>query len=128
MSDENAVFSQQGFGAGLGLHPPFGLLLIDFVNGFADPAVFGGGNISAAIERSLAALSRLRTEPWTSWPAVARWMAVARPMPELAPVTTETVFMAGIVNGRARPGRQKAFCTRTHLCSGTRSTARTCTT
>ena len=64
MSDENAVFSQQGFGAGLGLHPPFGLLLIDFVNGFADPAVFGGGNISAAIERSQGLLEAARQRGW----------------------------------------------------------------
>ncbi len=64
MSTENAVFAQQGFGAGLGLHPPFGLLLIDFVNGFADPAVFGGGNIPAAIERSQGLLEAARQRGW----------------------------------------------------------------
>lgn len=64
MSTENAVFAQQGFGAGLGLQPPFGLLLIDFVNGFADPAVFGGGNIPAAIERSQGLLEAARQRGW----------------------------------------------------------------
>ena len=30
--------------------------------------------------------------PYTVWPAPARWRAAARPMPELAPVTTVTVM------------------------------------
>lgn len=64
MSNENAVFSKQGFGASLGLQPPFGLLLVDFVNGFADPAVFGGGNIPQAIERSQPLLAAARQRGW----------------------------------------------------------------
>lgn len=64
MSNENAVFAQQGFGASLGLHAPFALLLIDFVNGFADPATFGGGNITAAIERSQGLLDAARQRGW----------------------------------------------------------------
>ena len=54
MHDEKdtAVYRQQGFGASLRLEPPFGLLIVDFVEGFADPAVFGGGNIPEAIERT----------------------------------------------------------------------------
>lgn len=64
MSQENQVFAQQGFGAGLGLHPPFGLLVIDFVNGFADSAVFGGGNIPQAIERSRKLLAVARKQGW----------------------------------------------------------------
>ena len=38
----------------------------------------------------LVARSLLRTVPYTSWPRAARWIAVARPMPEFAPVTTAT--------------------------------------
>ena len=64
MSQENQVFAQQGFGAGLGLHQPFGLLVIDFVNGFADPAMFGGGNIPQAIERSRELLAAARKQGW----------------------------------------------------------------
>ncbi|MDX3906910.1 MAG: isochorismatase family protein [Pigmentiphaga sp.] len=62
---EAAVYARQGFGAGLAPVPPFGLLLVDFVNGFADPAMFGGGNIPAAIEatRPLLALARERQWP-----------------------------------------------------------------
>ena len=64
MSQENQGFAQQGFGARLGPHPPFGLLVIDFVNGFADPAVFGGGNIPQAIERSRELLAAARKQGW----------------------------------------------------------------
>jgi maleamate amidohydrolase len=43
------VYRQQGFGnrSGFGRSPA--LLIVDFVNGFNDPALFGGGNIGTAI-------------------------------------------------------------------------------
>ncbi|MFN3890605.1 MAG: isochorismatase family protein [Beijerinckiaceae bacterium] len=43
------VYEKQGFGAssGFGLAPA--LLIVDFVNGFNDPDLFGGGNIPQAI-------------------------------------------------------------------------------
>lgn len=63
MHDE-AVFRRQGFGAGLGLRPPLGLLIIDFVNGFADPAVFGGGNIPAAMRQTEDLLALARERGW----------------------------------------------------------------
>jgi len=62
--DKLAVYERQGFGAGLGLHAPFALLIVDFVNGFADPAIFGGGNIAPAIERTGAALAEARARGW----------------------------------------------------------------
>ena len=48
MSDAG-VYAKQGFGnqSGFGARPA--LLLIDFVNGFNDPDLFGGGNIPNAI-------------------------------------------------------------------------------
>ncbi len=64
MHDEAAVFQRQGFGAGLGLRPPLGLLIIDFVNGFADPAVFGGGNIPPAMRQSEGLLALARERGW----------------------------------------------------------------
>lgn len=66
MHDEKdtAVYRQQGFGASLRLKSPFGLLIVDFVEGFADPAVFGGGNIPEAIERTGKLLALAREQGW----------------------------------------------------------------
>jgi maleamate amidohydrolase len=63
MNDDN-IYAKQGFGnkSGFGRRPA--LLVIDFVNGFNDPQLFGGGNIPAAIaqtQRLLACARRLRT-------------------------------------------------------------------
>lgn len=56
------VYRKQDFGhaSGFGTRPA--LLIVDFQNGFASPAVFGGGNIAEAIARTeglLAACRRL---------------------------------------------------------------------
>jgi maleamate amidohydrolase len=64
MQAEIHTYERQGFGAGLPPEAPFGLLLIDFVNGFADPDVFGGGNIPAAIDRSVGLLRAARANGW----------------------------------------------------------------
>ena len=50
---------------------------------------------SLAIAASFSARATSRTVPYTSWPCPARWMAVARPMPEFAPVTMLTVDIRG---------------------------------
>lgn len=57
---EVEVYERQGFGNSLGLKGRMGLLIVDFVNGFADPAVFGGGNIPAAITATIPVLSWAR--------------------------------------------------------------------
>jgi len=64
MHDESKVYERQGFGAGLGVQPPMGLLIIDFVNGFADPGIFGGGNIPGAIDRTVGLLATARERGW----------------------------------------------------------------
>ena len=64
MSAETEVYARQGFGATMAPRAPYGLLLVDFVNGFADPAQFGGGNIAAAIERSRGLLAAARARGW----------------------------------------------------------------
>ena len=64
MRDESQVYQRQGFGAGLGVQPPIGLLIVDFVNGFADPGTFGGGNIPAAIDRTVGLLATARERGW----------------------------------------------------------------
>lgn len=58
------VYTRQGLGASLGRQAPFGLLLVDFVQGFADPAQLGGGNIPAAVEASVPMLAAARAQGW----------------------------------------------------------------
>ena len=59
-----SAYARQGFGTPLPLKAPFGLLIIDFVNGFADPAVFGGGNIPEAIAQTQHLLAHARERGW----------------------------------------------------------------
>jgi maleamate amidohydrolase len=55
-----AVYARQGFGGRIGIGAAPALLIVDFVNGFADPAVFGGGNIAAAIAATVPVLAFCR--------------------------------------------------------------------
>lgn len=52
MSNDAEIYLRQGFGRRLGVGQSPALLIIDFVNGFADPEVFGGGNILDAINHT----------------------------------------------------------------------------
>ena len=61
---EQTVYDSQGFGQSLELLPPAGLLIVDFINGFADPEVFGGGNIRPAIEKTRTLLALARKRGW----------------------------------------------------------------
>ncbi|WP_144641171.1 isochorismatase family protein [Bordetella genomosp. 13] len=61
---ETEVYRRQSFGTPLPLSAPYGLLIVDFVNGFADPAVFGGGNIRPAIDRTVGLLQAARERKW----------------------------------------------------------------
>lgn len=61
---EAHVYQQQGFGSTLGPAGNVGLLIIDFVVGFADPKVFGGGNIPEAIARTEVAIAIARENGW----------------------------------------------------------------
>jgi maleamate amidohydrolase len=54
------VFARQGFGQSLGLGRAPALIVVDFANGFADPAMFGGGNIGAAITATRPVLEACR--------------------------------------------------------------------
>jgi maleamate amidohydrolase len=64
MDATQKLYKQQGFGTALQIAPPIGLLIVDFLNGFADPAHFGGGNIAAAIERTCGLLAEARRMGW----------------------------------------------------------------
>jgi maleamate amidohydrolase len=50
--DDLDVHARQGFGGRVGMGRRPALLIVDLVNGLADPALFGGGNIAAEIARA----------------------------------------------------------------------------
>ncbi|NHN90084.1 isochorismatase family protein [Acetobacter conturbans] len=57
-------YRKQGFGNEIGIVGGIGLLIVDFVNGFADPDAFGGGNIPQAIDRTRTPLATARARRW----------------------------------------------------------------
>lgn len=59
MLDTN-VYRQQGFGQPIGRGKRPALLVVDFVNGFLDPSIFGGGNIADAAQRTIPLLKSAR--------------------------------------------------------------------
>jgi maleamate amidohydrolase len=61
MTDDTSVYRRQGFGQTLGFGAASALLVIDFTNGFADPGVLGGGNISGAIRNTVTLLAAARS-------------------------------------------------------------------
>ncbi len=64
MPTELDTYRRQGFGSTLAAKAPVGLLIVDFLNGFADPAVFGGGNIPEAMDRTVPLLAVARERNW----------------------------------------------------------------
>jgi len=64
MDNDVHTYQRQGFGTALELEGPVGLLIIDFVNGFADPEIFGGGNIPQAIANTVPLLEEARKRGW----------------------------------------------------------------
>src|ERR1700712_3371338 len=66
---ESGVYKQQGFGTSLPVQGNIGLLIVDFVVGFADPKTFGGGNIAPAIERTVHLLAAARRHGWPGGPS-----------------------------------------------------------
>jgi maleamate amidohydrolase len=65
MSDDRARYERQGFGHAFDMPSAYGLLIVDFVNGFADPDVLGGGNIRAAIAATVPVLAGARERGWS---------------------------------------------------------------
>ena len=59
--NELEIYQKQGFGNSSGMGQRPALLIVDFVNGFADPDQFGGGNIGEAIEKTRELLAAART-------------------------------------------------------------------
>ncbi|WP_250516115.1 isochorismatase family protein [Caballeronia sp. INDeC2] len=61
---ESGVYESQGFGTPLPVKGNVGLLIVDFVVGFADPQTFGGGNIGPAIAQTEKLLAAARRHGW----------------------------------------------------------------
>ena len=64
MRSDRSIYRKQGFGTTMAPKAPFGLLIVDFINGFADPESFGGGNIGDAIESTRRLLTEARARNW----------------------------------------------------------------
>lgn len=54
------IYQQQNFGNAVGFGRRTALLVVDFTVGFNDPALFGGGNIDAAVKRAVGLLDFFR--------------------------------------------------------------------
>ena len=54
------IYARQQFGQSIGIGGRAALVMVDFTCGFNDPAVFGGGNIDAAIKRTVDLLAYFR--------------------------------------------------------------------
>jgi maleamate amidohydrolase len=54
------IYREQNFGNRIGFGNRSALLVVDFTVGFNDPALFGGGNIDAAIQRTVGLLDFFR--------------------------------------------------------------------
>src|SRR5262245_33432364 len=54
------IYHAQGFGGKVGFGRRSALCIVDFVNGFVDPAIFGGGNISQAVSKTVPLLASAR--------------------------------------------------------------------
>jgi maleamate amidohydrolase len=57
---EQDIYRKQGFGSRSGFGAQPALVIVDFVNGFNDPDLFGGGNIPQAIEKTALLLAAAR--------------------------------------------------------------------
>lgn len=56
------IYAKQTFGQKIGFGKSSALLLVDFVNGFVDPNVLGGGNIADAVKASVPLLEFFRRQ------------------------------------------------------------------
>ncbi len=59
---ESDVYARQGFGTVVGSGERPALLVVDFVNAFADPEMLGGGNIQAAVAATVPVLEACRAK------------------------------------------------------------------
>ena len=60
MNDDIALYRAQSFGGTVGIGARPALCIVDFVNGFVDPNIFGGGNIRTAVANTVGLLAAAR--------------------------------------------------------------------
>jgi maleamate amidohydrolase len=60
--DGNEIYGKQQFGQKTGLGAKPALLVVDFVNGFTDPEILGGGNIAQAVSATVPLLAAFREQ------------------------------------------------------------------
>jgi maleamate amidohydrolase len=60
--DETDIYKKQRFGGTVAKGARPALLVVDFVNGFLDPEIFGGGNTREAAEASVPVLAAFRKQ------------------------------------------------------------------
>jgi maleamate amidohydrolase len=58
----NEIYGKQQFGQKTGLGGNPALLIVDFVNGFTDPEILGGGNIASAVSATVPVLAHFRSQ------------------------------------------------------------------
>jgi maleamate amidohydrolase len=58
--DDAEIYRAQGFGGKVGIGRRPALCIVDFVNGFVDPAIFGGGNIADSVTNTVGLLAAAR--------------------------------------------------------------------
>ena len=56
------IYARQQFGSSTGIGQKAALLLVDFVNGFVDPQILGGGNTAEAVRASVPLLAFFRAK------------------------------------------------------------------
>jgi maleamate amidohydrolase len=60
IDDTSGIYRRQNFGNRIGFGRMSALLIVDFTVGFNDPKLFGGGNIDAAVQRTVGLLEFFR--------------------------------------------------------------------
>ena len=110
MSDQE-VYERQGFGRTTGLGDRIALVLVDFTEGFVDPACFGGGNIADAVQHTRGLLDLARD---LGWPIAhtrvvyaedgADAGAFARKVPGLLKLTERSTLSQIVPSLAPRPG------------------------
>ena len=60
MQDETGIYAKQQFGQPISLGKSPALIVVDFVNGFVDPEIFGGGNCLEAARATIPVLAAFR--------------------------------------------------------------------